>query len=141
MVDIYPFPIRIYSYTSRDIPDITTRYSKLRADAPKDLFDPLVLVTHVFLGYQVSIEMELDESSFNEIDDGLSKCENYGGSASLLGLCLGPQSTDSVVGFDQVHRDTKTKTITVPPRDNSQLTLIGLMGMQLGAPKPESSSK
>ncbi|KAG8677545.1 hypothetical protein FPOAC2_03673 [Fusarium poae] len=137
--DAAVFPIDPDS--SWDIPDITTRYPKLRADAPKDLFDPLVLVTHVFLGYQVSIVMELDESSFNEIDEGLSKCEDYGGSASLFGLSLGPQPTDSVVGFEQVHRDAKTKTITVPPRDNSQLTLIGLMGMQLGAPKPESSSK
>ncbi|KAF5705050.1 hypothetical protein FGLOB1_8190 [Fusarium globosum] len=115
--------------------------SWLRADAPKDLFDPLVLVTHVFLGYQVSIKMKLDESSFNRINEGLSKCADYGGTASLLGLSLGPQSTDSVVGFDQVHRDPNAKTLTIPPRDNSQLTLIGLMGMQLGAPKPESSSK
>lgn len=113
----------------------------MRADAPKDLFDPLVLVTHVFLGYQVSVKMKLDESSFNEIHEGLSKCEDYGGTASLFGLSLGPQSTDSVVGFKQVRRDPDTKTITIPPRDNSQLTLIGLMGMQLGAPKPESSLK
>ncbi|KXH34357.1 hypothetical protein CSIM01_00268 [Colletotrichum simmondsii] len=137
--DAAVFPIDPDS--SWDIPDITTRYPKLRADAPKDLFDPLVLVTHVFLGYQVSIEMELDESSFQEINKGLSKCEHYGGTASLLGLSLGPQSTDSVVGFDQITRDFDTKTIKVPPRDNSQLTLIGLMGMQIGAPKSESSAK
>ncbi|KAF4438074.1 hypothetical protein FACUT_5237 [Fusarium acutatum] len=137
--DAAVFPIDPDS--SWDIPDITTRYPRLRADAPKDLFDPLVLVTHVFLGYQVSIKMKLDETSFNEIDEGLSKCKDYGGTASLLGLSLGPQSTDSVVGFEQVHRDPDAKTLTIPPRDNSQLTLIGLMGMQLGAPKPESSSK
>ncbi|KAG7409967.1 hypothetical protein Forpe1208_v011804 [Fusarium oxysporum f. sp. rapae] len=122
---------------SWDIPDITTKYPKLQADAPKDLFQPLVLVTHVFLGYQVAISMTLDKSTFEQIDKGIGKCQKYGGTASLFGLSLGPRSTDSMVGFEQIERDPTVNRITIPPRDNAQLTLIGLMGMELAALKPK----
>ncbi|RSL96387.1 hypothetical protein CEP52_011515 [Fusarium oligoseptatum] len=125
---------------SWDIPDITTRYPNLRAEAPSDLFHPLVLVTHVFLGYQVSITLKLDEYTFERIDNGINQCENKGGTASLFGMCVGPQSTDSMVGFDQVERDPTSQTINIPPRDNSQLTIIGLMGMELPAPKAVKTS-
>lgn len=125
----------------RDIPDITSRYPKLRADASSDLFQPLVLVTHVFLGYQVSITMELDDKTYRDIDKGMTRCQNSGGAASLFGLSLGPRSTSSMVGFDQVTRDPSMHTISIPPRDNSQLTLIGLMGKKLAAPIQALPSK
>ncbi|KAI8685423.1 hypothetical protein NCS55_00214300 [Fusarium keratoplasticum] len=121
---------------SWDIPDITTRYPRLRAEAPGDLYQPLVLVTHVFLGYQVSVTMTLDENTFEKIDQGINKCQDHGGTASLFGLSVGPRSTDSMVGFEQIKRDPSINTIHIPPRDNSQLTIIGLMGMELPAPKP-----
>ncbi|KAI8679325.1 hypothetical protein NCS57_00210200 [Fusarium keratoplasticum] len=121
---------------SWDIPDMTTRYPRLRAEAPGDLYQPLVLVTHVFLGYQVSVTMTLDENTFEKIDQGINKCQDHGGTASLFGLSVGPRSTDSMVGFEQIKRDPSINTIHIPPRDNSQLTIIGLMGMELPAPKP-----
>lgn len=115
---------------------MTTRYPRLRAEAPGDLYQPLVLVTHVFLGYQVSVTMTLDENTFEKIDQGINKCQDHGGTASLFGLSVGPRSTDSMVGFEQIKRDPSINTIHIPPRDNSQLTIIGLMGMELPAPKP-----
>jgi hypothetical protein len=80
--------------------------------------------------------MTLDENTFEKIDQGINKCQDRGGTASLFGLSVGPRSTDSMVGFEQIERDPSNNTIHIPPRDNSQLTIIGLMGMELPAPKP-----
>ncbi|KAI9658795.1 MAG: hypothetical protein M1821_002355 [Bathelium mastoideum] len=121
--------------SSWNISDVTKVYG-LRSDASEDLMEPLVLVSYILLGYQVSITIQTDSQSlFSQIDDGLARVKSLGGSATLLGLKVGPLSQTQVVGVDQITRDSKSQTITIPPRDNSQLTLIGLMGKKLGTPR------
>lgn len=49
----------------------------------------------------------------------------------MFGLNIGSKSSASVVGFDQIQWNKEAGTIVIPPRDNSQLTLLGLMGRKL----------
>jgi hypothetical protein len=87
----------------------------------------------------VSITIQTDQKLYSIIDQGLTKAQKLNGTATLFGLNVGAESTNSVVGFDQIRRDSETRTITIPPRDNSQLTLLGLMGRKLKA-SPRSVS-
>lgn len=123
----------------RNLADASKIYA-LSASAPPDLSEPMVLVRSLLLGYQVSVSVHTSSSSlYAQIDDGLSRVAQLGGSATLLGLYVGPAHSGvgapNVIGVDQIKRDAKTQTITVPPRDNAQLTLLGLMGKMLGTPR------
>ncbi|EUC42284.1 hypothetical protein COCMIDRAFT_103928 [Bipolaris oryzae ATCC 44560] len=123
---------------SWNIPDVASRYN-LSPTAPPDLFEPLVLVSYALLGYMVSIKIQTDQALYNTIDQGLTKAQKLNGKATLFGLNVGAESSNSVVGFDEIARDG-TQTFTIPPRDNSQLTLLGLMGKMLKT-SPRSSSE
>ena len=91
-----------------------------------------MLVNFVLLGYQVAVTIETDETLFKQIDSGLSKVKSSKGSATLLGLKVKAESDTNIVGVDQINRNSETRVISIPPRDSAQLTLLGLMGKNLG---------
>jgi hypothetical protein len=83
----------------------------------------------------VSITIQTDKQLFSEITSGLDRVKSLGGTATLFGLDVGADSSDSVLGFDQIRRSQETQTISIPARNNAQLTMLGLVGQKLKTPR------
>ena len=70
---------------------------------------------------------------YHQINDGLETAKTNGVPAKLIGLDIGSKKTASV-DFHQIECNDRKYTLSIPPRDDTQLTLIGLMGRKLATP-------
>ncbi|RFU34243.1 hypothetical protein B7463_g2084, partial [Scytalidium lignicola] len=124
-----------------DLPDFAKEYPVIRDPSSSDLRDSLVQVTRVLLGYRVELLVQTDQHFYSKLSNGLKTVQEYHGSANLLGVDIAPEATPSTVSFDEIKTDDNNYTICIPARDDTQLTLMGLMGKKLKIPENPTSEQ
>ena len=84
--------------------------------SPNELHQLLVQVTHVLLGYQVSVEITMACKTSRTVDKGLAQARQANGIATLFGLDIGPSFSTGVVGYNRLTEGSQRRTIPIPPR-------------------------
>ena len=106
--------------------------------ASQQLWDPMVQVSKIVVGYNVRIEISLDSDTYNSItskvDTALTRDANA--SATLFGcrLNLGGSNHDSEsnsTNWSDVKKDNGSNTFVIPASNNTIPVLLAVVGTVL----------
>ncbi|CAN9216087.1 unnamed protein product [Alternaria alternata] len=118
--------------------NIKKTYPKLYKSASQQLWDPMVQVSKIVVGYNVRIEISLDSDTYNSItskvDTALTRDANA--SATLFGcrLNLGGSNHDSEsnsTNWSDVKKDNGSNTFVIPASNNTIPVLLAVVGTVL----------
>lgn len=118
--------------------NIKKTYPKLYKSASQQLWDPMVQVSKIVVGYNVRIEITLDSDTYNSItskvDTALTRDANA--SATLFGcrLNLGGSDHDSEsnsTNWSDVKKDNGSNTFVIPASNNTIPVLLAVVGTVL----------
>ncbi|KAF7671287.1 hypothetical protein GT037_010612 [Alternaria burnsii] len=118
--------------------NIKKTYPNLYKSASKQLWDPMVQVSKIVVGYNVRIEISLDSNAYksitSKVDTALSRDANA--SATLFGcrLDLGGSyhnSESNSTKWSDVKKDDGSNTFVIPASNNAMPVLLAVVGTVL----------
>lgn len=125
--------------TCRNPGEVQKTYPKIAADAPTELWRPMVQVTQLIVAYDVYVKIELDGKTFEEINDHIktAKEKDSGASISIFGfnISVGPSDHEvenNSVDFDKVTINPTHKVLEFPAANNAIPILLGVVGTKVG---------
>ncbi|KAF4783504.1 hypothetical protein HER10_EVM0010722 [Colletotrichum scovillei] len=109
------------------------------ANADPSLRKPMAVVNQAILAYGVGMEVKLSSSAASTINNYMDKASSNGGRASIFGFNIGLEgdansTQTSTTTFDQVKSASSSTSFTIPPSDNSNPTLLGVIGQAIPLP-------
>jgi hypothetical protein len=119
--------------------DVKKQYPTLFKAASPDLWDPMYRIQQVVIGYNVSIKITMDKSTYDQVNEKITHAANKSGgaSASLFGFLLNIGGTaaykeENSTDFSQVTRNNNEYSFEIPANNNCFPVLLAALGTQVG---------
>lgn len=95
----------------------------------------MVQVRQIIVGYNVSVTIQLDQNTYNEVISAINTAQksNSNASASIFGFLINLGGDDSSqssssVDYSKMTFDAKTHTITFPGANDTVPVVLGVVG-------------
>ncbi|KAK7179379.1 hypothetical protein DPSP01_012632 [Paraphaeosphaeria sporulosa] len=131
----------IYPDNSWAPQDLKKNYPHLFASASPDLWDPMFRASYVVVGYNVSIKITMDKSTYDKIKSSIQTASSHSGgaSASLFGFKLNlggnaSYSEENSTDYDKVKTNDSEYSFEIPASNNTLPVLLATLGTEV-APK------
>ncbi|KAG9517552.1 hypothetical protein KCU93_g8696, partial [Aureobasidium melanogenum] len=121
-----------------DIGDVKKKYPNLLPGASKSLWDPMYRVTHLVVGYGVSLDIKMNKSLYDKVTKQLKDAQSHdgGASATFFGFKVdigarGSYSSENQTDFSNIATNDDACSIHVPGSNNTIPTLLAVLATEV----------
>ena len=103
------------------------------ASAPQNLLQPLIRVTDILVGYNVSLKVTLSQSLFDRVSGKLDQARSQNANVRIMGFEIGSSnSSQNSTSFDKVTTKKDERSFEIPAGNTAFPTLLAVLGVKTG---------